>query len=100
MMLQKCFQQSSLIKDNNIIIYEFLVDPANEIEFKKIWHELTLEIRNNSHGLGINHTSVICFLNNHKYTCLVININLELIKMKKTIILTGAAALLVSSMAM
>ena len=34
------------------VIYEFTVDAAAQNEFEKLWHDLTLEIRSNSGGLG------------------------------------------------
>jgi quinol monooxygenase YgiN len=34
------------------VIYEFTVDAAVSSEFEKLWHDLTIEIRNNSGGLG------------------------------------------------
>lgn len=34
------------------VIYEFTVDAAAQGEFEKLWHDLTIEIRNNSGGLG------------------------------------------------
>lgn len=33
-------------------IYEFVVEPDKEDKFIKTWHELTLDIRDNSGGLG------------------------------------------------
>lgn len=34
------------------IIYEFTVDAAAQDEFEKLWHSLTIAIRDNSGGLG------------------------------------------------
>lgn len=34
------------------VVYEFIVEPEKGNEFKKIWHELTIEIRDKSKGLG------------------------------------------------
>ena len=34
------------------VIYEFTMDAAAQSEFEKLWHDLTIEIRSNSGGLG------------------------------------------------
>lgn len=34
------------------VIYEFDVMPGKEDEFKVLWHNITLEVRQHDHGLG------------------------------------------------